>query len=242
MATADFQVTVGEFSGPLNVLLTLIEERKMLVSDVSLSKVADDFIAFVKARERFPAGEAAHFILVAATLLLIKSRSLLPVLELSDDEEENVNDLERRLNLYKIFRDAGRMLGGLKGRLYFGGLRRDQNPVFAPAPDMTGENLHRALNDVLQRAPQKEARGEVAVQSIVSLEDMMLRLKERIERALSFTFKDFVGSPDDTREIAVGFLAVLELVKRGFLLVEQETQFSEITLNYRGGAKPPRYD
>jgi len=239
---SEFHVTVGEFNGPLDLLLTLIEERKILVSDVSLSKVADEFIAFVRAQDRFPAGEAAHFILVAATLLLIKSRALLPMMTLTDEEEEDISDLERRLNLYKIFRDAGRKLGTLTGRLYFGGLKRDTDPVFAPAPDMTVENLSNALNEVLMRAPRKEEKKQISVKTVISLEDMMTRLSERIQRTLSVTFEEFVGSPEDKREIVIGFLAVLELVKRGMLMVEQERQFADITMSYHGSVQPPRYE
>ena len=242
MQSGQFQVTVGDFEGPLDLLLTLIEERKMLISDVSLSKVADNFIAFIKTQDRFPAGQAAHFILVAATLLLIKSRSLLPVLTLSDDEEEDIHDLEKRLALYKIFRDAGRALGAMRQRLFFGGLKRDTAPVFAPAPDMTLEALHHALSEALMRSPTIEKKKEVSVKGAISLEDMMTRLASRIERALSVTFKDFVGSPEDKREIVVGFLAVLELVKRGMLLADQGEHFTDISLSYAGAAKPPRYD
>ena len=214
----------------------------MLVSDISLSNVANDFITFVKAQERFPAGQAAHFILVAATLLLIKSRSLLPVLTLSNEEEEDIHDLEKRLALYRVFRDAGRMLGGMHTRLFFGGLKRETSPVFAPAPDMTLAALHRALSEALLRAPNPEKKKEISVQGVISLEDMMTRLAERIERALSVTFKDFVGAPEDKREIVVGFLAVLELVRRGMLIANQGEHFTEISLSYAGAIQPPRYD
>ncbi|MEK7613897.1 MAG: ScpA family protein [Patescibacteria group bacterium] len=242
MSGAPFTVSIGEVVGPLDLILTLIEERKMLVSDVSLSKIADDFIQFVKSRDTFPSGEAAHFILVAATLLLIKSRSLLPVLSLTNEEEGDIHDLEKRLALYKIFRDASRVLGTLKERMYFGGLKRDTTPVFSPGSDMNTESLFRAANDVLMRSPKIEKKKEISVKTVISLEDMMNRLSHRIERALSVTFKDFVGTPEDKREIVVGFLAVLELVKRGLLLVDQEKHYSDITINYAGNTAPPRYD
>ena len=242
MAGQAFEITVGEFTGPLDLLLTLIEERKMLVSDVSLAQVADEFIEFIKSQDTFPAGQAAHFILVAATLLLIKSRSLLPVLSLTKDEEEDISDLEKRLALYTIFRSAGRTLGTLHQRLFFGGLKRDTTPLFSPSPDMSAEALQSAMNDVLQRAPRKETKKELVVEAVVSLEEMMQSLATRIERVLSVTFKEFVGSPEDKREIVVGFLAVLELVKRGTLLVEQSAHFSDITLHYSGASRPPRYE
>lgn len=237
-----FKVTVGEFQGPLDLLLTLIEERKMLVSDVSLSQVADDFIAYVKSHDSFPAGEAAHFILIAATLLLLKSRALLPVLSLSEEEEGNIKDLETRLALYKVFRDAARTLSMQTNRLYFGGLVKNTTPLLSPGPDMSSASLHSAIHALLLRTPKIEKAKEISVKSVISLEDMMNKLATRIERALSVTFQDFVGSPEDKREIVVGFLAVLELVKRGLILVEQEKQFSDITVSYAGEVQAPRYD
>lgn len=237
-----FTVTIGEFQGPLDLLLTLIEERKMLISDVSLVTVADEFIEYVRRQESFPAGETAHFVVVAATLLLMKSRALLPVLELSDDEEQDIHQLEKRLALYALFRNAARTLGTLTQRSYFGGLAKDNTPVFSPSPDMNLTSLHRAAFEVLERAPQAEKKKEISVKTVISLEAMMNRLAERIERALSVTFKDFVGSPEDKREIVVGFLAVLELVKRGLVAVQQDTQFSDITMSYSGSVQPPRYD
>lgn len=237
-----FTVTVGEFEGPLDLLLSLIEERKMLISDVSLVAVADEFIEFVRRQDTFPAGQAAHFILTAATLLLLKSRALLPVLELTDDEEADVRTLEKRLALYTIFRTAARSLAALPGRSFISGVAKEKTPVFAPGNELAISTLGSAIEEVLARAPRREQRKEVSVKSVISLDVMMGRLAERIERALSVTFQDFVGSPEDKREIVVGFLAVLELVKRGLLAVEQDAHFSDITMSYAGGAKPPRYD
>ena len=97
----DFKVRVGEFEGPLELLLDLIEKRKLHISDVSLSQVADEFIEYTKSIEDFPIADSADFILVASTLLLIKSKSLLPNLELTVEEEENIGELEKRLALYK---------------------------------------------------------------------------------------------------------------------------------------------
>jgi chromatin segregation and condensation protein Rec8/ScpA/Scc1 (kleisin family) len=77
---------------------------------------------------------------------------------------------------------------------------------------------------------------------VVTLEEMMTRLGERIEKALSTTFKEFVGSPEDKREIVVGFLAVLELVKRGLLLAEQVGKYDDIRLQYAGNPRAPKYE
>ena len=97
----DFKVRVGEFEGPLELVLDLIEKRKMHISDVSLSQVADEFIEYIKSFEEFPIADSADFILVASTLLLIKSKSLLPNLQLTEEEQGSIEDLENRLASYK---------------------------------------------------------------------------------------------------------------------------------------------
>jgi len=91
-----FSVETEAFSGPLEALLNLIEDRKLAISEVSLAEVTDAYLAYVEKLPGLPLGETAQFILVASTLLLIKSRTLLPTLTLSDDERESVQELARR--------------------------------------------------------------------------------------------------------------------------------------------------
>ena len=92
-----FTAKTPAFEGPLEVLLNLIEARKLHVGDIALAAVADDFIAYAKQFEEFPIAEGASFILVASTLLLIKSKSLLPALELTEEEKTDISELEARL-------------------------------------------------------------------------------------------------------------------------------------------------
>src|SRR3984957_19238454 len=106
--TDRFQLATDSFQGPLEALLDLIEERKMPISEVSLSHVCDAYLAYVEKLPELPLGETAQFILVASTLLLIKSRTLLPSLELSADERESVEELERRLARYAVYRKAAK--------------------------------------------------------------------------------------------------------------------------------------
>ena len=96
----EYQVKTHIFEGPLDTLLSLIEKRKLFINDISLSKVADDYIAYIKSLENFPIADSAHFILIASTLVLIKSKSLLPNLTLSEEEEHSIEDLEARLREY----------------------------------------------------------------------------------------------------------------------------------------------
>ena len=96
-----FQIKTEVFEGPLDLLLNLIEKRKLFINDIALSKVADDYIAYLQSQEKFPIAQSADFLVIASTLLLIKSKSLLPNLNLSEEEQHDVNDLERRLKIYQ---------------------------------------------------------------------------------------------------------------------------------------------
>src|SRR5882672_5982125 len=95
--TDTFAIETPSYKGPLETLLDLIEARKLSISDISLAEVADSYLAYVEKLPEMPLAETSQFVLVASTLLLIKSRSLLPILELSEDERESVDELERRL-------------------------------------------------------------------------------------------------------------------------------------------------
>src|SRR3990170_4468388 len=105
-----FSVETTAFSGPLEALLNLIEERKLSVSQVSLAEVTDAYLAYVEKLPQLPLGETAQFVLVASTLLLIKSRTLLPTLSLTEEERESVEELERRLARYTLVRKAAKLL------------------------------------------------------------------------------------------------------------------------------------
>ncbi len=241
-----WQVKSEHFEGPLEVLLELIEKRKLFVNDVSLSAVADDFITYLNQLEHFPVAESAQFILVASTLLLIKSKSLLPTLSLSPEEEENIHDLERRLELYRRIRE---LAGGLKNRwgqhiIFEKNAPRTITPVFSPDASMTLPALAAAIHAVLAAMPIKERLPAAVVKKVISLEEMIGNLSERIAGTLKMSFREFSSghAPGDGRErrvhVIVSFLAMLELVKRGALAVRQENDFGDIEMETQSVATP----
>lgn len=239
--TTGFSVQTPVFEGPLDLLLSLIEERKMLISDISLAEVADAFLSYVSTQGDFPLRDTAQFLVVAATLLLLKSRALLPVLTLSDEEESDVHDLERRLALLKIIKDASRQMMGRKRLCIIDGATVT-DPLFVPPPDVSADSLIKAAKRVIENAPRSFSREEVEVEHVVSLDEMIERLTKRIERAITLTFREFSGEAGNPRELVVSFLAMLELVKRGLANVEQGSHFSEITIEYAGGSATPSYE
>jgi segregation and condensation protein A len=237
-----FNIQTDVYSGPLDLLIDLIEKRKLLINDISLASVTDDYLAYVAQFEKSPLREMADFIVLASTLLLLKSKSLLPVLELTEAEEESVESLERRLKHYQIFRRASKVLESLFGK-HIAHERRfvpDTNPLFLPDKFTSVDALRAAMNDVVKNLPKKVEKPKVQVRTVVSLETMMTRLKDRIEKQLTFKFKDFTGDTKERSTIIVGFLAVLEMVKQGTVLVKQSARFHDIEIE-REVKSTPRY-
>lgn len=236
-----FTVRTEAYEGPLELILELIDKRKLLVNELSLSQVTDDFIAHVRGHDAFPMEDAANFIAVAATLLLIKSRSLIPDLELSKEEEGDVADLQRRLAVYEKTRDAAKELSRIFGRsvLVSAGERKPE-PIFAPSADLTLINIELALTNALLALEKEEKLPEVRVRTTVSIEEMMDTLHTRVQRALTLSFKEFTGDAKERVEVIVSFLALLELVKQGAVEAAQNGAFNDIQIT-NTSAGVPRY-
>lgn len=236
-----FSIKTEVFEGPLELLLDLIEKRKLLINDISLASVTDEYIAHVRALQESHLVETSRFVLIASTLLLIKSKSLLPVLELTDEEAKSVQDLELRLKLYQLYRTRAEELAGIFGKsmMYEKTYIPNETPLFTPDAYTALGPLQSALLEVIKRFPKVVMRPQVAVRTIISLEEMIKRVEERVTRQFKLSFKDFVASSERSNVI-VGFLAVLELVKQGSLMVNQEARFHDIIIE-RGGVDTPRY-
>ena len=239
---AAFTVKQETFEGPLDLLLTLVERRQLHIGDVALSKVTDDFLNYVKGFADFPIAESAQFTFIASTLLLIKSKALLPQLALSPEEEGSIEDLQNRLRLLQRFRELSRHVRASFGEspLYFTE-ERAVTPIFAPPKDLSLSGVLSAVRAVLAAIPKAEMLSKVALKKVISLEQMIDNLKDRITSALRMSFKEFSGALAGERiNVIVGFLAMLELVKDGLISVKQERLHGDIVME-AGQVGTPRY-
>lgn len=228
--TEKFHIETSIFQGPLEALLNLIEERKLSVSEVSLAKVCDAYLAYVEKLPELPLGETAQFILVASTLLLIKSRTLLPMLSLSEEEKESVEELERRLARYALVRKAAKLLRREWGQkpLFLPTRAPIREPVFAPA-EATLERISTVAKRLVSMLPKSEKLAQVAVAPVLALEDVITSLKSRIASALKARFSELTRFRNK-QETIVYFLATLELVRSGSISATQERLFEDIML------------
>ncbi len=235
-----FTLESPAFAGPLDALLDIIETRKMSISDISLATVTDAYLEYIAKLPELPLEETAQFIVIASTLLLIKSRTLLPSLNLTEEESQSVDELEKRLARLRIIRMTAKRLKASWGKQPLIGMRHspDRAATFAPgtiSPMLLFESIHHLINTL----PKPEKILQASVAPVLALEDVIKNLHKRLRGAIRESFSNLVGTAN-RHDVIVHFLAVLELVRAGSASVTQDTLFSDITIEIEE-LTAPRY-
>ncbi len=235
-----YTIKTETFSGPFDLLLELIENKKLFVNEISLSEITTDYIEHVRKMEALDLGQATQFAVVAATLILIKSRSLLPGLPLTKEEETSINDLELRLKLYQVIKDIEPYIKEKYGKVIL--LPLPDRPIgtilFSPDKNLKKTSIEEAIANVIGALPKKTILPEVTVKTIVSIEEMISSLEERITKTMSLSFREFSHiDSSEAKEVKihtiVSFLALLELVRTGLVDVMQTNAYDDMTINKR---------
>ena len=243
LAASNFSIKTEVFEGPLELLLDLVERRKLLINDISLAMVTDEYMRHVQMSEEMSLPNTAQFISLAATLLLVKSKSLLPVLELTEEEETSIVDLEERLKQYQIIRDVAVRLQEIYGqqRLYAPKFTPPVSPLFVPDQFCSVAELRNAMDEVVTSLPKKENRAKAQIKAVISLEEMMKRLETRIAQSPYLRFSELRANEPERKTIIVSFLAVLELFKQGNLIITQVERFDDIEIELDKNLTPTYY-
>jgi len=232
-----YNVQVQHFQGPFELLLELIEQSKLSINQISLAEIADQYLNYLKQMERFPLKEVGSFIVIAATLMLIKSRSLMPSLKLSREEELEIEDFEVRLKEYERFRSISREIEKILGKRIifspeegrFSGWL--ETGIFTAPKDLSISNLKTSLEQILNNIATKEILPEKIIKKTVSLEEKMNSLIKRLESKINLCFSDLKSDPECKKvDLIVNFLAMLELIKRDYITVSQTQVFGEIEI------------
>lgn len=225
---ANYQLHLPTFEGPLDVLLGLIERERMEISDLSLVNVTDGFLAYIEALDDAPPTLLAAFAGVAARLLVLKSRAMLPRPEVVEPEPD-LDDLAEQLREYQRVKQVAASFRDLQhsGQRTFVRLSSGDLPaptIVLVAPPLG--HLRRALARTLGRIrPEPEV---AALRRIVTIGEMLDRLRNRLTHVRQrIVFREMVGSTDRD-ELIVGFIALLALWRRGEVEIEQDGLFSDI--------------
>lgn len=231
----DFKVE--KFQGPLGILLQLIENEEMDITEIALAAIADQYVAYVEKTENIDTEEIADFLVIAARLLYIKSRALLPYLS-NDEEEEAIGDLERQLRMYKEFIEASLQVSALinQDRPRFAPVfnkvgRRGKvvTSSFTPPAKLKAADLEMTWRQLLARLQKREEKlPEEKMETKVSIDARIIHIRQLLVEQLSLSFQRFLEKAESKVEVIVNILAVLELAKQRELVFEQEELFSEI--------------
>jgi len=238
-----YELKTEQFTGPIEKLLELIESKKMEVTELSLAEVTDDFLKYLEglkteggARTDEGVRILSDFIVVAARLLLIKSKALLPSLELTEEEKGDIRDLEERVRRYqalkpliKLFKVAYEKKNISVSRpLFFG-----RPPVFNPPKEIGGNDLNLAMQLIFDALNQFKIEVQKMEISLVKLEDKIEEIIKKIEAGIGDFSNMANGKPRS--EVIVLFLALLHLLKDQIIRVDQKEKFSEMKITKSGG-------
>jgi segregation and condensation protein A len=229
-------VQLDVFDGPLDLLLSLIKERQLDIATVSLATMAEQYLAYVRTMQALDVEVAAEYLVIAATLVFLKSRALLPPIpaELVDDGSETPEQVEerlrRRLIAYSKYRELGEQLRARQAEAggYFYRDSGDPASQVVQRYDVDPAKLKRAFIAMLAAArPEKRSIARERVSLIASMDYIVRRVREYGE----VTFSGLCHELGMTREVViVTFLAILELIRRHRIAFEQPELFDDIRL------------
>ncbi len=229
----DLKLTLGAFSGPLDLLLFLIKQEQANIFDIPIAKITDEYLKYIRLMKSLDISLAADFIVMAATLIEIKSKMLLPkeiAGEHAEDESEDPRqELIDRLLEHQKFKNAAEMLYERvtieQAVFRRGTIETDENNTETNASVF---DLLNVFQKILSRHVE-EVQMEIQREEI-SLAEMLRTLKKRICEAKELNLLEFFASIETRRELVTAFIAVLEIVRTESVKLAQDVTFGEIIL------------
>jgi segregation and condensation protein A len=243
--TVGFRVHLAVFEGPFDLLLGLIAKHKLDVTEVALSAVTDEFIAYIKGfGDEWDLEQTTHFLVVAATLLDLKTARLLPSAEIDDEEDlallEARDLLFARLLQYRAYKTVG---AELALRMAAAGRRHPRvvglesqfasllpEVLLGVGPDGLGQLAAKALAP----KPVTLVSTSHVHAAAVSVREQAALLVDRLRRVRTSTFRGLIGDADGTVTVVARFLALLELFREGAVAFDQMEPMGDLTVRWTG--------
>jgi segregation and condensation protein A len=225
------EVKTDQFKGPLDLLLDLIKKEKLDITQISLVKVTDQYLEYLESLKEVAAEEVVDFLLVAAKLLVIKSRVLLPKIEDLEDESDLVN----QLRIYKAYLEASKKVNKTISKQNFLFIRQvavKTEVVFSPPKSLSKKVLKETFNNFLERISKDVASNErERIIRKISIQERIREIYKILKTKKSFVLNSFFTPFTGKEERVVSFLAVLEMIKKKEVNVSQEKLFDDIIVN-----------
>ena len=221
-----------KFEGPLDLLLQLIESADLDITEVALSEVADQFMQHLTKVEEKNPEEMADFLVIASKLLLIKSKILLPNLDLGGDEE--ILSLENQLKIYKEYYDASKNIEEilLSKKVLFSRKKIpiDIEVLFNPPKNLGMEKLKKVFLEIVKEIEPIVRLPKKSLLKAVSIKEKIENIKDKILHGMKLNFSELIKESKDRTDVIITFLGVLELVKQKSVSVHQDDKFGDIVV------------
>lgn len=226
-----YTVETEKFEGPLDLLLQLTEKEKLDICEISLAKITDSYLDYLKKMEG-SGEEMADFLVIAAKLLYIKSKQLLPGIE-SEEEETEIADLEERLLEYQKMKAAAKELENILAegnRAYRRRAKSDVPINFLPPQDLDATRLFAIFEEVLTRINTEDTEEKVIKTEKVTIEQRREEVRNIIKKQRKASFREILSRIKTKTGVILTFLAVLEMIKQKEIKVSQDKNFADFTI------------
>lgn len=247
MTNSTYELKLANYTGPLQKLLELIEERKLEISEISLAQVTDDFLRYLERLGKMEEASEenirllADFVVIASRLVFIKSKTLLPDLALDQEEEGSIKDLEDRLRLYRELKPAMRHIA----RSWKENKSEFSRPYFMSAAGfagadiffpgkVSGKGLRNAMTKLWDNLSGLIEESRVVQEKITTLEETIQEVIKRLTELREMSFAG-LSRTKSRAETILTFLAVLHLAREQLIFIEQKGHFSDIMIRKNEG-------
>ncbi len=224
------QLTLEKFQGPLDLLLQLIEQEKLNITEVALAKVTEQYFAYLSGLGATRSEELADFLVIATRLVYLKSRELLPYLYPEEDEGPS---LAEQLKLYKRYADASKEIERLwqRNAIAYGRLQPPKKPeAFELPANARSKDLRLSFALLLERLKPIAPLPEVAIDRSISVKQKIESIYAALKKLRQVSFKHLLQHAENRTEVIVSFLALLELVKEEKVSIYQTGAFEDMLI------------
>ena len=231
--THQIKLQQHQFEGPLDLLLNLIEQQELDITQIALAQVTEQFLAYIKELKELDATILADYLSIAAKLLVIKSKAILPTLEMEPEEEEIGADLTEKLLLFKQFKEVANHLKKLDGNLQQSFTRNlifSERVSFLPDPAVTTDALKTSILEIIQGLKELDNLPQAKIKEAISIQEKIDHLRDSLSSRIETKLSDLLKSAKNKGEVIITFLALLELIKQRIFVADQEALFTEVVI------------
>ena len=244
-SVVDYTTKLSNFEGPLDLLLYLVNKAEISIRDIFVSEVTEQFIEYVRSADDLDMEKESEYLGMAATLLEIKSKELLPIMQFEWDQEDDYfmdeespqENIFRQLEEYKLFKEASENLKEQETvNIFYKEPDESANDVRVEYTDFNLNNLVKAFSKLLERLDLekriKNSQKEIP-KEVFTVADKINYIKTTMLERQSCSFFELFKEDASRMEIITTFQALLELLKLQYLTYEQKETFGDITINLR---------